>query len=105
MSGGSGYAVNDTITVADAQLGGGGAALTFDVAQLVLIFNTGKYIKWASGSNTYEGTVYKNDGTDSIDVTLWDTTKRLSATSVIQTPQVQQLLLLLRSKVTIFILL
>ena len=33
VSGGSGYAVNDTITVADAQLGGGGgAALTFDVA-------------------------------------------------------------------------
>ena len=48
-----------------------------------------KYIKWASGSNTYEGTVY--DGTDSIDVTLWDTTKRLSATSVIL--QVQRLLL------------
>ena len=86
VSGGSGYAVDDTITVADAQLGGGGgAALTFDVATVGAdLPAAGKYIKWASGSNTYEGTVYKNDGTDSIDVTLWDTTKRLSATSVIQ---------------------
>lgn len=34
-AGGSGYAVDDTITIADAQLGGGGvAALTFDVATL-----------------------------------------------------------------------
>ena len=32
-AGGSGYSVNDTITIADAKLGGGGAAaLTFDVA-------------------------------------------------------------------------
>ena len=32
---GSGYSINDTITVADAQLGsGGGAALTFDVASV-----------------------------------------------------------------------
>ena len=35
-SGGSGYAVNNTITIQDAQLGGGGgAALTFDVATLL----------------------------------------------------------------------
>ena len=34
-AGGSGYSVNDTITIADAQLGGGGAAaLTFDVAAI-----------------------------------------------------------------------
>ena len=35
-SGGSGYAIDDTITIQDAQLGsGGGAALTFDVATLL----------------------------------------------------------------------
>lgn len=86
VTGGAGYAVDDTITVADAQLGGGGgAALTFDVATVgAALPVAGKYVKWASGSNTYEGTVYANDGTDSIDVTLWDTTKRLANNSVIQ---------------------
>ena len=85
-TGGSGYAVDDTITVADAQLGGGGgAALTFDVATIgAALPAAGTYVKWANGSNTYEGTVYSNDGTDSIDVTLSDTTKRLGVGSVIQ---------------------
>jgi hypothetical protein len=86
VSGGSGYAVDDTITVADAQLGtGGGADLTFDIATVgASLAAAGSYIKWVSGSNTYEGTVYSNNGSDSYDVTLWDTTKRLAASSVIQ---------------------
>ncbi len=86
-SSGAGYAVDDTITVADTQLGGGGgAALTFDVATIgaSAVSVAGSYTKWASGSNTYEGTIYSNDGSDSYDVTLWDSTKRLVVGSVMQ---------------------
>jgi len=84
-AGGSGYAVDDTITVADAQLGGGGAAdLTFDAATVASLQLAGQYVKWVSGSDTYEGTIYSNDGSDSYDVTLWETTKRLAVGSVMQ---------------------
>ena len=39
-NGGSGHAVNDTITIADSSLGSGGAAaLTFDVAQISIVDN------------------------------------------------------------------
>mgnify|MGYP003326736047 CR=1 FL=1 len=38
LTGGSGYVVNNTITVAAAQIGGTGPALTFDVASISSLF-------------------------------------------------------------------
>ena len=87
VSGGAGYAVDDTFTVADAQLGGGGGAnLTFDVATVgAALPAVGSYFQWTVGSNTYKGNVFKQDGADKIEVTLWDTTKRLTGGEVLQT--------------------
>ena len=83
---GSGYVIDNTITVTDANLGGGGgASLTFDVSAVgAALQGTGQYIKWASGDETYEGTVFSNDGTDSYSVTLWDPSQRLVIGSVIK---------------------
>ena len=84
-TGGTAFADNETLTLPRSGAYGGAADITVDVNGVgASLPDAGTYVKWASGSNTYEGTVYKNDGTDSIDVTLWDTTKRLGATSVIQ---------------------
>ena len=38
----------------------------------------GTYFQWVSGSKTYKGNVYKVVDVDTIQVTLWDTTKRLT---------------------------
>lgn len=38
----------------------------------------GTYFQWVSGSNTYKGNVYKVVDVNTIQVTLWDTTKRLT---------------------------
>ena len=84
-AGGSGYAEDDTITVADAQLGGGGAAnLTFDVATVGSALPTaGTYVKWTSNSTTYSGNVFKTTGSDTLEITLWDSTKRLKGTETL----------------------
>lgn len=50
VKGGTGYAVNETITVADSELGGGGAAnLTFDVA--VIATNPSKELNFNRNTN------------------------------------------------------
>ena len=84
-SGGSGYANDETLTLPRSGAYGGATDITVDVDGVgATLQSAGQYIKWASGSNTYEGTVYSNDGTDSYDVTLWDSTKRLAVSSVIK---------------------
>ena len=85
--GGLGYAENDTITVADAQLGGGGgAALTFDVNTVGSpLPAAGSYLQWTTGGNTYKGNVYKTIGANQLEVTLWDSTKRLTGNEVLKT--------------------
>jgi hypothetical protein len=81
---GSGYAVDDTITVTDANLGGGGGAnLTFDVATVgASLPVAGTYFTW--GSSGAKGNVYKTIGNDTIEVTLWDSTKRLTGTEALK---------------------
>lgn len=81
---GSGYAVDDTITVTDANLGGGGGAdLTFDVATVgASLPVAGTYFTW--GSSGAKGNVYKTIGNDKIEVTLWDSTKRLIGTEALK---------------------
>ena len=85
--GGTGYAENDTITVADAQLGGGGgAALTFDVNTVGSpLPAAGTYLQWTWMGNVYKGNVYKTIGANQLEVTLWDSTKRLTGNEVLKT--------------------
>ena len=81
---GSGYAVDDTITVSDANLGGGGGAdLTFDAATVgAALPVAGTYFTW--GSSGAKGNVYKTIGNDTLEVTLWDSTKRLTGTEALK---------------------
>lgn len=44
----------------------------------------GDYVQWVVGSNTYKGNIFKVvDGT-TLEITLWDTTKRLAGTEILQ---------------------
>ena len=85
-SAGSGYAIDNTITVTDAKLGsGGGASLTFDVSTLTAAMQgAGQFLKWGTSPNEYYATVYSNDGTDTYSLTLWDTTKRVAVGTVLK---------------------
>ena len=83
---GSGFAVDETFTIADADLGGGGgAALTFDAATVTgAAPSVGTYVQWTDSANVVrKGNVFKVDGTDKLEIVLWDTTKRLSAETVL----------------------
>lgn len=54
VSNGSGYAIDDTITIADSLLGGGGAAnLTFDVASLPDAYSKDWYVEYKVDSEKY----------------------------------------------------
>lgn len=43
----------------------------------------GDYVKWVVGSNTYSGNVFKVVDADTLEITLWDTTKRISSTTAL----------------------
>ena len=43
----------------------------------------GTYFQWVVGSNTYKGNVYKVVDANTLQVTLWDTTKRLTGTEAL----------------------
>jgi hypothetical protein len=43
----------------------------------------GDYVKWTVGSNTYSGNVYRVVDADTLEITLWDSTKRLSSTTAL----------------------
>ena len=70
-SSGSGYVIDNTITVPDAKLGsGGGASLTFDVSAVgAAMQGAGQFLKWGTSPNEYYATVYSNDGTDTYSLT------------------------------------
>ena len=84
-SGGSGYADNATLTLPRAGAYGGATDITVDVdgvgAPLPAV---GSFIKWTVGSTDYKGNVFKVTSPDTLEVTLWDTTKRLSANTVLK---------------------
>ena len=83
---GSGYADNDTLTLPRAGNYGGGTDITVQVNGVAgALPVAGASIKWASGTSTYYGSVYKVVDGDTIQVTLWDTTQRLAVGSVVQT--------------------
>ena len=83
---GSGYADNDTLTLPRASNYGGASDVTVQVnGVLSALPVAGASIKWASGTSTYYGSVYKVVDGDTIQVTLWDTTQRLAIGSVVQT--------------------
>jgi hypothetical protein len=82
---GSGYADNDTLTLPKSNYGGA-TDITVQVnGALGALPVAGAAIKWASGTSTYYGSVYKVVDGDTIQVTLWDTTQRLVSGSVVQT--------------------
>jgi len=85
-SAGSGYVIDNTITVTDAKLGsGGGASLTFDVSSVAAAMQgAGQFLKWGTSPNEYYATVYSNDGSDTYSLTLWDTTKRVAVGTVLK---------------------
>ena len=85
-SAGSGYVIDNTITVTDAKLGGGGgASLTFDVSAVgAAMQGAGQFLKWGTSPSEYYATVYSNDGTDTYSLTLWDTTKRVAVGTVLK---------------------
>ena len=82
---GSGYADNNTLTIPRAGNFGGNQDITVDVNGVAgALPAAGSSIKWASGTSTYWGSVYKVVDGDTIQVTLWDTTQRLAIGSVVQ---------------------
>ncbi len=83
---GSGYTDNDTLTLPRAGNYGGASDVTVQVNGVQAALPVaGASIKWASGTSTYYGSVYKVVDGDTIQVTLWDTTQRLAVGSVVQT--------------------
>ena len=82
---GSGYAIDNTITVAASKIGYTGAALSFDVSAVAAAMQgPGQFLKWGTSPNEYYATVYSNDGTDTYSLTLWDTTKRVAVGTVLK---------------------
>ena len=83
---GKDYADNNTLTIPRAGTFGGNQDITVDVNGVAgALPVAGAAIKWASGSDTYWGTVFKVVDGDTIQVTLWNTTQRLISGSVVQT--------------------
>jgi phage tail sheath protein FI len=84
-TGGSGYTDGDTLTLAASGNFGGSVDITVDVDGVgAPLPAAGTYIKWEVSGVTYKGNVYKTTGADTVEVTLWDTTKRLAATQVVK---------------------
>ncbi len=86
-SGGSGYADNDTLTLPRAGYYLGATDITVAVNGVsdVPLPVAGSYVKWTdSDSNVQKGNVYKVIGSDTLEVTLWDGTKRLTGNEVLK---------------------
>lgn len=74
-SGGSGYADDDVLTLPRAGNYAGATDITVVVNGVGAALPTaGTYVKWTGG----EGNVYKVVGTNQLEITLWDSTKRLT---------------------------
>ena len=83
---GSAYADNDVLTLPRSGTYGGATDITVVVNGVQgALPVAGASIKWASGTSTYYGSVFKVVDGDTVQVTLWDTTQRLSVGSVVQT--------------------
>jgi len=82
---GKDYADNDVLTLSRSGTYAGATDITVVVNGIVSIPVAGASIKWASGTSTYYGSVYKVVDGDTVQVTLWDTTQRLIVGSIVQT--------------------
>ena len=82
-SGGSGYADDDVLTLPRAGAYLGGTDITVVVNGVGSALPTaGTYLTW--GSAGAKANVYKTIGNDTLEVTLWDSTKRLTGTEVLK---------------------
>ena len=85
-SGGSGYTDDDVLTLPRAGTYAGATDITVAVDGVgAPLPAAGSYIQWTTGGNTYKGNVYKTIGANQLEVTLWDTTKRLTGNEVLKT--------------------
>ena len=85
-SGGSGYTDDDVLTLPRAGAYAGATDITVVVDGVgAPLPAAGSYIQWTTGGNTYKGNVYKTIGANQLEVTLWDTTKRLTGNEVLKT--------------------
>ena len=85
-SGGSGYTDDDVLTLPRAGAYAGATDITVAVDGVgAPLPAAGSYIQWTTGGNTYKGNVYKTIGANQLEVTLWDTTKRLTGNEVLKT--------------------
>ena len=91
-SGGAGYADGTTLTLPRASTYGGSTDITVDIDGVgAPLPAAGDYFKWDSGTvdadgNTvyYTGNVFKSTAPDILEVTLWDSTKRLTSGTVLK---------------------
>ena len=85
-SGGSGYTDDDVLTLPRAGAYAGATDITVAVDGVgAPLPAAGSYVQWTTGGNTYKGNVYKTIGANQLEVTLWDTTKRLTGNEVLKT--------------------
>ena len=85
-AGGSGYTDDDVLTLPRAGAYAGATDITVAVDGVgAPLPAAGTYIQWTTGGNTYKGNVYKTIGANQLEVTLWDTTKRLTGNEVLKT--------------------
>ena len=85
-SGGSGYTDDDVLTLPRAGTYAGATDITVAVDGVgAPLPAAGTYVQWTTGGNTYKGNVYKTIGANQLEVTLWDTTKRLTGNEVLKT--------------------
>ena len=85
-AGGSGYTDDDVLTLPRAGAYAGATDITVAVDGVgAPLPAAGSYIQWTTGGNTYKGNVYKTIGANQLEVTLWDTTKRLTGNEVLKT--------------------
>ena len=84
-SGGAGYTDGETLTLPRASTYGGATDITVDVEGVgAPLPVAGSFVKWTVGESEYTGNVYKVVDENTIEVTLWDSTKRLSSTTALK---------------------
>lgn len=83
---GSGYADNDTLTLPRAGAYGGATDITVTVNGVNSdLPAAGSYVKWTDANSVdQKGNVFKAPTTTSLEITLWDGTKRLTGNEVLK---------------------
>ena len=85
-AGGSGYTDDDVLTLPRAGAYAGATDITVVVDGVgAALPAAGTYVQWTWMGNVYKGNVYKTIGSNQLEITLWDSTKRLTGNEVLKT--------------------